>query len=165
MEQIDIPELHDAARAGDVDRLRRLLDGGARIGTTDDHDFTAIDYAARFGQAEAAEFLLLNGASAFRVNRDGDTSLGLAEVNGHAEVATLLRKHGAGRTGPVSEWFRLDKSVMSVAKLDDPSDDGDFWRSRTPRERLIGLEHLRRLNYGPAAHARLQRVLEFVERP
>jgi len=149
--------MHEAARAGDVTGLRRHLDIGARIDTTDNHDFTALDYAA--------QFLLFNGASAFRINRGGDSPLGLAEANGHSGVAELLRRHGAGRTGPVSKWFCLDKTVMSVAKLEAPSHDGDFWRSRTPRERLIGLEHLRRLNYGPAAHARLQRVLEIVVRP
>jgi hypothetical protein len=59
--------------------------------------------------------------------------------------------------------FVLDPSVFSVTTLAAQDDDGAYWRTRTPLERLVALEYLRRMAYGPAATARLQRVLSVAE--
>ncbi|MCC6498995.1 MAG: hypothetical protein IT313_01870 [Anaerolineales bacterium] len=62
---------------------------------------------------------------------------------------------------------RLDKSVLTVVSSFEEADKQDkaYWLSRTPSERLAYMELLRRINYGSAATARLQRVLEIAERP
>jgi hypothetical protein len=60
---------------------------------------------------------------------------------------------------------RLDKSSFAVVPLFDDSDEVEYWHTRTPHERLEHMELLRRINYGDQATARLQRVLEVVERP
>ena len=63
------------------------------------------------------------------------------------------------------DFPRLDKSVLEVTSIDDDAADVAYWHSRTPHERLLGLEMLRRFNYGEAAtSARLQRLLEITER-
>ncbi len=55
---------------------------------------------------------------------------------------------------------RLDRSHFAVASLSDESDEKNFWKARTPQERLEALEYLRRVMYGDdAASSRLQRVL------
>jgi len=59
-------------------------------------------------------------------------------------------------------WFRLDRSAFSVVSLDEQDDDGVFWSEKTPEERMLALEYLRRMAYGDAATARLQRVLSVV---
>jgi hypothetical protein len=56
----------------------------------------------------------------------------------------------------------LGRTALSVAPLFDSSDERSFWISRTPAERLRYLEVLRRINYGPRAFGRLERVLEVV---
>ncbi len=56
------------------------------------------------------------------------------------------------------DWFRLDRSAFSVVSLDDQDDDGAYWRDKTPQERMRALEYLRRMAYGHAATARVQRV-------
>lgn len=62
--------------------------------------------------------------------------------------------------------FRLDKTAFSVVSLHDDSDEKAYWQTRTGQERMEALEYLRRVAYGhAAATARLQRVLEVVERP
>ena len=66
------------------------------------------------------------------------------------------------RTLPVS--LKVDRTAFSVASLTDASDEKAYWLARTPLERLIQVEILRRINYGHTATARLQRVLEVVER-
>jgi len=61
------------------------------------------------------------------------------------------------------ESIRVDRTALSVTPLDDESEDKKYWLSRTPGERLRHMEVLRRINYGDAATAGLQRVLEVVE--
>jgi len=61
------------------------------------------------------------------------------------------------------DFEHIDKTAFSVAKLGEDDTD-EFWRSRSPDERLEYMEHLRRMNYGNAATARLQRVLEVARR-
>jgi hypothetical protein len=60
--------------------------------------------------------------------------------------------------------FKLDKSFVSVASLDDESDEKSYWLSKTPEERLMALEYLRQVayNYEPDTE-RLQRVFAIIE--
>lgn len=60
----------------------------------------------------------------------------------------------------VLSLIKVDRTVVTVASLTDTSDEKAYWLSRTPEERLRHVELLRRINYGPNAAARLQRVLE-----
>lgn len=60
---------------------------------------------------------------------------------------------------------RMDKSFFQVAKLTDPSDEPEFWRSKTPEERLVALELMRQMAYGYNPDTtRLRHVLEIAER-
>ena len=60
--------------------------------------------------------------------------------------------------------FRLDRSHFSVVGLHEPSDELEYWASKTPAERLRAIEQLRRIVYGTArATERLQRLLEVAE--
>jgi hypothetical protein len=61
---------------------------------------------------------------------------------------------------------RMDKSFFQVASLTDPSDEPEFWQSKTPEERLTALELMRQIAYGyDPDTTRLRRVLEVAERP
>lgn len=64
------------------------------------------------------------------------------------------------------QFPRLDRAAFSVFSSFEEADrqDREYWLSRTPYERLQYMELLRRINYGSAAAARLQRVLEIAER-
>ena len=60
--------------------------------------------------------------------------------------------------------YTIDKTAFSVASLTDPSDEKEFWLSKTPAERLQALEFLRQIVYGyDPSSARLQRVLEIAD--
>lgn len=59
---------------------------------------------------------------------------------------------------------KVDRNALTVASLNEEPDEKAYWRSRTPAERLQHIELLRRINYGTAATARLQRILEFASR-
>jgi ankyrin repeat protein len=73
-----------------------LLDAGADIAARDEFASTALAWAARANAVQMAEFLLARGAP---VNPpDGEpcaTPLMWAERRGNAEVAAILRRHGA----------------------------------------------------------------------
>jgi hypothetical protein len=60
--------------------------------------------------------------------------------------------------------YRLDKTAFKLTSLDAPSDEKEWWLSKTPAERLGALEFLRQLAYGyDPATTRLQRVLEITQ--
>jgi hypothetical protein len=61
------------------------------------------------------------------------------------------------------QGLKVDRSSLAVASPSDISDERAYWLSRTPGERLRHAELLRWINYGPAATARLQRVLEIAQ--
>jgi len=65
-----------------------------------------------------------------------------------------------------NQFPRLDRTAFSVVSSFEEAEreDKEYWLSRTPYERLQYMELLRRINYGSVAAARLQRVLEIVER-
>ena len=60
---------------------------------------------------------------------------------------------------------RIDRTQIKAASFGEAdADDIAYWMSKTPAERIEGIEYLRRWLYGDAAvDARLQRVLELVE--
>jgi hypothetical protein len=60
--------------------------------------------------------------------------------------------------------LKIDRKTFSISSLTDDSGDKVYWLMQTPSERLKYMELLRRINYGTGATARLQRILEVVER-
>ena len=64
----------------------------------------------------------------------------------------------------MDEELRMDKSALSVARLEDASDEKAYWASKTPVERLHAMEMMRQALYGyDPVTDRLQRVLTVIE--
>ena len=62
------------------------------------------------------------------------------------------------------ESFKLDRNAFSVTTLQEQDSDVEYWKSKTPKERILAVEFLRQLNYGyDPATERLQRDFEFAE--
>jgi hypothetical protein len=58
----------------------------------------------------------------------------------------------------------LDRSAFSIGSLDDDREEVEYWRARTPEERMEALELMRQIIYGyDPATTRLQRVFEVAE--
>jgi ankyrin repeat protein len=96
---IDAGALHLAAKRGDVDAVRWLLDRGAEPSARWAHwgaEVTPLHLAALQGHAGVARLLLAAGADTTLRDtaHDGDP-LGWAEHCGRTEVAELLRAHAA----------------------------------------------------------------------
>src|SRR5688500_14884466 len=87
-----ISPLHEAARKGDVEEAKKLLEAGAALTARDEHlRSTPLAWAAKFGQLEMVKFLLRHGAPK-RLPDDPEwaTPLAWATRRGHDEIATLL---------------------------------------------------------------------------
>jgi hypothetical protein len=64
-----------------------------------------------------------------------------------------------------NQFPKIDRTAFSVTTFEGAEkEDREYWLSRTPHERLLHIELLRRINYGTRASARLQRVFEITER-
>ncbi len=62
--------------------------------------------------------------------------------------------------------YKIDKNIVSFAKLTDAGDEKEYWLSKTPGERLEALEFMRQVmyDYNPITD-RVQRTIEFAQLP
>ena len=91
----DYTELHHAARAGDVEAIRTLIESGAEVDANDKWDRTPISYAVEMSEdQELVQALIDGGADLNCKNKDGDTLLHHAVVGKHTDFASWLRDQG-----------------------------------------------------------------------
>ncbi|CDI98411.1 transient receptor potential cation channel [Echinococcus multilocularis] len=89
--------LHLAVNGGNIEMIDFCLDHGSDVAAMENHDFTAIHYAARRGELMVLSQLLhwqpeLMVSLLSGVNRNGHTPLHLAVMYNHAELAACLIK-------------------------------------------------------------------------
>ena len=93
------PSLHKAAREGDADRVRKLLDAGADVNVRNADkqrlQYTPLHWAAHFGHLEIAELLISRGADLDAEDPAYSTPLYLAAEEGHPKVVEFLISKGA----------------------------------------------------------------------
>ena len=102
------PDLHKAAREGDADRVRELLDAGADVNVRNANkgrlQYTPLHWAARNGHLEIAEILISRGADLDAEDPDYSTPLYLAAEQGHPKVVEFLISKGAEVNVKSSRW-------------------------------------------------------------
>ena len=93
------PDLHKAAREGDADRVRKLLDAGADVNVRNADkqrlQYTPLHYAAYYGHLEIAEILISRGADLDAEDPAYSTPLYLAAEEGYPKVVEFLISKGA----------------------------------------------------------------------
>jgi ankyrin repeat protein/beta-lactamase regulating signal transducer with metallopeptidase domain len=72
---VDTSSLHMAAFAGDLSRVRELVETGTQVDTKDEFGWTALFWAACSGQTEVAQFLIENKADLGAQDASGGTLL------------------------------------------------------------------------------------------
>ena len=91
--------VHDAARAGDLEQLERILTKDPSLVNSLDVDkMTPLHYAIDEGKLEAASLLIGKGAEINAVNYKKQTPLHIAAYEGKAGAVKLLLEHGADIT-------------------------------------------------------------------
>ncbi len=102
------PELHKAAREGDADRVKELLDAGADVnGRNADKQrlqYTPLHWAAYYGHLEIAELLISRGADLDAEDPDYSTPLYLAVEQAHPKVVAFLISKGAEVNVKSNAW-------------------------------------------------------------
>jgi hypothetical protein len=106
--------LHQAAARGDVDQLRALLDGGARIDERGQFEWTALHEAVIAGKTAAASLLLDRGADPNARGQFDMTPMHWAAMKGSPQMVTLLARRG-GRTD--------SRNLYGMTPLHDAADE------------------------------------------
>lgn len=91
-------ELHEAAAAGDLARVRELVEKDAALARSYSPDgFPVVALAAFLGNLEIAKYLHTKGAdiNAAATNGSGYTAMTGAVTSGHAEIVKWLLENGA----------------------------------------------------------------------
>ena len=87
--------LVDAARQGDRQAVRSLLNGGAKVDVAGANGMTALIWAAHRNDTEMADLLLRAGADVKAANDYGATALYAAAANADPEITAMLLAAGA----------------------------------------------------------------------
>lgn len=87
--------LHDAARDGDIERAKQLLDEGAVAAELDAAGEPALLIASLAGHADVVALLLDRGTAILVRNKGGLTALHAAAYGGNLDVVKLLVSRGA----------------------------------------------------------------------
>lgn len=69
--QVPMGDLYEASRAGDIERLRLLLEEGANVNARDTWDSVALYYACLAGHLDAARIYWREGLFAVRTHLTG----------------------------------------------------------------------------------------------
>ena len=83
-------DLHQAASAGDLDKMKALIAAGWEADSLNSDRETPLHWAAARGQTQAVMALLQAGADPTRTDRSGRTPSAQALENGHGEVGQAL---------------------------------------------------------------------------
>ena len=89
--------IHEAARVGNVDAVKKHLAAARDVNAKDNNGSTPLHNASSVVYKEIVELLMAEGANVNAKNNSGDTPLDWAIINDETETADLLRKHG-GKT-------------------------------------------------------------------
>ena len=119
----DMTDLFDAAEAGNLERVRLLLEQGVdknQIGGL--WKETALGVAASNGYLDIAQCLVEQGADVEKTDIDGNTPIIDASHNGHLRVVRYLLEQGANRDkATITGWTSLHHAAfnghLETAKL------------------------------------------------
>jgi ankyrin repeat protein len=102
------PDLHKAAREGDADRVRELLDAGADVNVRNADkqrlQYTPLHWATYYGHLEIAAILISRGADLDAEDPTYSTPLYLAAEQGHPKVVEFLISKGAEVNVKSNKW-------------------------------------------------------------
>ena len=90
-----VPPAIEAARSGDLEALRGLLEAGGDANESQGDGATALHWAAHRDDLPSAELLLEAGAAVNAANALGATPLWLATINGSGSMVARLLEAGA----------------------------------------------------------------------
>jgi ankyrin repeat protein len=109
--------LIDAARQGDVERVRALTAGAVDVNATAADGATALHWAAHRDDLQMADLLIRAGANVRATNRYGVEPLSLAAENGSAAMLDRLLRAGASANAALPHG---ETALMTAARTGRP---------------------------------------------
>jgi len=89
-------DIHKAAKTGDIDQLKKILEENPTLVDSQDKDkMTPLHHAIDAGNLEAVSLLISSGANVNAVNYKTETPLHMAANAGNADAVRLLLRHNA----------------------------------------------------------------------
>ena len=82
-----------ASKEGDVEYLKLLLEGGADPNVQDEHEWTALHWAAFKREGECVDLLLKYGADPNARNKHGETAFRMTSKMSYIDCIKLLKEH------------------------------------------------------------------------
>lgn len=132
--------LHDAAREGDIDKVRRLITEGADVQAIDKETaLTPLIEAALAGHRDVAVLIIESGADPSGQDGKGFTALHAAAYTGHLDIVMLLIKQGVNvddhknKSGVTPLHAATEGNFLDIAKVllsqdaDINIEDGSGW--------------------------------------
>lgn len=102
-----------AAKQGDNDRIREMIEQGADVNRPNHNGGTLIMYAVLSGEPDTVSLLLEHEARVDAVAENGWTALMIAAVKGYADIGRLLLEHGAEpNQADIYLWTPLMRAVF-----------------------------------------------------
>lgn len=89
--------IHDCAREGEIDNLRKYIGNGVSVNLKDSEGRTPLHWAVDRGHANIVELLLNNHADVNAKDNEGQTPLHYAAMCDREDIAELLVKRNADR--------------------------------------------------------------------
>ncbi len=151
--------IHDAARDGATDEVRRLLLQGVNVNGTDASQKTALHYASEHGHDEVVVLLLSNGADVNHKDERDQTALIVASARGRQEIVEHLLAAGAdvnhaardgvtavsaATSGGYAEVVRIllrDRAVRPGENIGETSrDEPEKWEVLSESGQIVTLE-------------------------
>ncbi len=111
-------ELIKAACAGNLDKVKKMIDGGLSVDTRDAEGLTVLAFAALEGRFEVVEFLVGRGAN---VNASGyrqRTALMLAAFHDHFEITKFLIENKADVSAKDADGLKARDYAHFAASYD-----------------------------------------------
>lgn len=88
-EELHLPELVYWASLGELEEVKKSLENGSDVNTTDEEGYSALQAAAENGYLDVVEYLVTQGVD---VSYKGEyTALELAEMAGNQEIVSYLK--------------------------------------------------------------------------
>ena len=113
----DPPPLIEAAKGGDWEAVRALLEQGADVTATAPDGATALHWASYWDDVETAELLIRASADVSAANDLGATPLWIASLNGSASMVRSLLEAGAD---PNAALLSGETPTMTAARTGSP---------------------------------------------
>ena len=117
-------ELLKAVLAGDVVKVKALIEEGADVNAKNENGWSPLHWAVMLEHKEIVELLIAHGADVNAKNKWGWTPLHMAALFCRTEIAKFLLSHGADvNAKSTKEWEKLlskfpaGSTPLDVAKL------------------------------------------------